>query len=211
MASRKMPAAPSFGRERATKEQLRKIYIFCEGQITEPNYLECLYREVGRGAFTMDLSRGCGSPVTIVTKCKDKKYALHRTKNFMPGDQVWAVFDVDEHPNIEEAVSHAYAAGVCVAVSNPCIEIWGIFHHKPYNSPLTHRQAQTKLAKIKPPYHHERHPVFDWPLYKDNIELAISNAISANKAREVEGSKFPRNVPSTTFYCLIQAMQRGLK
>jgi hypothetical protein len=43
-------------------------------------------------------------------------------------DSVWAVFDVDEHPNLAEACALASREGIEVGMSNPCFELWALLH-----------------------------------------------------------------------------------
>ena len=45
--------------------------------------------------------------------------------SFEENDQVWAVFDRDEHPRFDEAIALCDGHGVLVGRSNPCFELWG--------------------------------------------------------------------------------------
>ncbi|KAB8183256.1 hypothetical protein FH608_049290 [Nonomuraea phyllanthi] len=46
-------------------------------------------------------------------------------------EQVWAFFDRDDHDLVEESYARAKAAGVKVAYSNPCFELWLLLHFVP--------------------------------------------------------------------------------
>ena len=45
-------------------------------------------------------------------------------------DQVWCVFDIDEHPFVPEAKQQARDNGIEVAISNPCFELWALLHFR---------------------------------------------------------------------------------
>ena len=43
-------------------------------------------------------------------------------------DSVWCVFDVDEHPKINDAVQQANDNQIHLAISNPAFELWLLLH-----------------------------------------------------------------------------------
>ena len=43
-------------------------------------------------------------------------------------EEVWCVFDVDDHPNVENSKQMARDNDLKLAVSNPCIELWLWLH-----------------------------------------------------------------------------------
>ena len=73
-----------------------------------------------------------------------------RKNSFEKNDEVWAVFDRDEHPKFDEAVSLCESNGLGVARSNPCFELWLILHERDYDRP-DHRDAvQRELKNLRP-------------------------------------------------------------
>lgn len=44
-------------------------------------------------------------------------------------DACWCVVDVDSHATLDRAIALAYSAGVKIAISNPCFEIWLLWHY----------------------------------------------------------------------------------
>ncbi len=44
-------------------------------------------------------------------------------------DACWCVVDVDAHATLDRAIALASSAGVKIAVSNPCFEIWLLWHY----------------------------------------------------------------------------------
>lgn len=62
-------------------------------------------------------------------------------------DEVWCVFDVDEHHALDETRTKARDNGVRLAVSNPCIELWFLLHFHDQTAELDRAAAQSRSAK----------------------------------------------------------------
>jgi hypothetical protein len=45
------------------------------------------------------------------------------------------VFDRDQHPNVDALIRQAEDAGVSVAFSHPCFELWLLVHFRQYGAP----------------------------------------------------------------------------
>lgn len=58
------------------------------------------------------------------------------------------MFDIDEHPNVAQAIDKAHANGIRLAVSNPCLELWFILHFEDQTAYLDRHTAQSKSADI---------------------------------------------------------------
>ncbi len=111
------------------------ILIVCEGGETEPNYFKALRNEWRIVPSLMEIvGEGCGNtPLNIVDHALTcKKERARRAKNKssleLPYDQVWCVFDHDEHPKLSEALQKAEDNGIKVALSVPCFEFWYLIH-----------------------------------------------------------------------------------
>jgi hypothetical protein len=57
-------------------------------------------------------------------------------------DEIWCMFDIDEHPNVDNAFALANGQGITLAVSNPCVELWFLLHFKPQTAWLDRHDAQ---------------------------------------------------------------------
>ena len=86
-----------------------ELLVFVEGQRTEETYLvgwRRLYRD--RVLVTIDDFRG--APLSLVQHAieaqRREAYEARRGRG-RPHDQIWCVFDVDQHPNIPEALALA--------------------------------------------------------------------------------------------------------
>ena len=106
-----------------TRAPRRQILVFTGGLRTEPAYLTGLIRHSGQ----------LGVAVTVKSKGLDPRQLVHHAAAFVRRsqelfDEVWCVVDVDEF-DIDAAVTEARRAGVTIAVSNPCFELWLLLHH----------------------------------------------------------------------------------
>lgn len=184
------------------------IYIFSEGEITEPEYITNYFREKGdrRKVALLPIQRGAGSPLTIVEACAAKLKELKqasKTDSFEKFSAIWAVFDIDAHPKIEDAIRLAHETGVRCAISNPCIEVWGLMHFGVYERPGSRHEVQDALAKAMPGYHHDKSPIFRWDVCKNKAIDAVLNSESALHRREKEGQPHPKGNPTTNFQHLL--------
>lgn len=63
-------------------------------------------------------------------------------------DQIWCVFDRDEHPNFTEAIGLALRHGINLAISNPCLELWFLLHFEDQTAHLERRAAQGRAESL---------------------------------------------------------------
>lgn len=201
-------------RKPAKRQPNKRVHVLCEGGVTEPRYLESFIRSLSGRTVVPGIIRGhVGVPKTIVEMCIELKGQISREarKSGYKGlDEVWAVFDVDEH-DLTEALPLAKANSIRCAISNPCIEIWGLFHEKEEARPFHRHDAQKALSLVMPGYHHEKNPVFSWEWCQERIKTAAHNSARARMNREKEGSVFPKDVPSTNFERLLIAFDPSLE
>lgn len=201
-------------RRKPIKDPLPVVYIFCEGKITEPHYINSFVQEFCRGEQKVipEIIKGAGVPYTLVEKCIDKKRELKtcgRKDTIQRRSSVWAVFDVDEHPKLIDAVNLAKKHQINFSISNPCIEIWGMMHLSIYQRPLSRHEAQSVLAAAMPPYHHDKSPIIPWEICRDKIHDAMSNSQEALNRIGMDKSGLYGANPSTTFYELLKFILDG--
>lgn len=191
-------------------EPLHGIYIYCEGSITEPEYIRAYYNDfcTKKKVVLFPVKVGEGVPKTLVEKCVKKFNELKKSakRDSYEKNTIWAVFDIDEHNDIEEAIRIAKKIGIEVAISNPCFEVYGLMHKMVYDKPLTRFEAQSLLADVMPGYHHKRAPIFAWSWCRNKVEQAMQHSARALERREDEGSNFPSGNPSSDFHRLLQAL-----
>ena len=82
----------------------------------------------------------------MVQRARDLKRSRTRQE---PGfDEIWCVFDVDAHPNVNSAVAEARDAGIEVAVSNPCFELWLVLHLEDQTAHVDRRTIQRRAREL---------------------------------------------------------------
>ncbi|ERJ19044.1 RloB-like protein [Salinisphaera shabanensis E1L3A] len=211
MAARKLPKTKTLRRKRESKEPKQKIIIVCEGKTTEPDYFDQLYRYVRNPLVKVEVCEAAGEPATIVAKAKSlKAEQLRKAKrsgnSFEGFFSVWAVFDRDEHPKYHEALDLARASDIELAISNPCFEIWLLFHICDYQAPIHRHDLQKKLEEACPGYSAKKKRI-QYCAISDAYESAEKRATSSIVNRELEGD--PLGNPSTTVHHLTNAIISG--
>ena len=209
MSPRNTPQSRSTSRQPARKQPRFKIFVYCEGKNTERAYLESFKRQHGNGLVDIIIVAPAGVAYTVVEKAVErKKYqdniARKDKDGFAKRFQVWAVFDIDEHPNIPEAIELANQYKVKTAISNPCIEIWPLWHFISHSAYIHRKDLQALLADYMPSYKAEGSKLIDYHQIKDNYLQAKARAIEQSKAQQATKTNqhYDEN-PSTTIYVLL--------
>ena len=126
--------------------------------------------------------------VAAVRKLKRKKNPLR--------DQVWTVFDRDDHPRFDDAVDLCRKHGIEIARSDPCFELWLILHLQDFDSSCTCRDVQRQFEVLHPAYDQNRGKRPDCDTLAHNVEEAEQRAEAQLERRNQEGNPFGN--PSTT-------------
>ena len=84
------------------------------------------------------------SPDALVRRAKQHA-PLTRGKH-QEFDEVWCVFDTDNHVHLSKAIADAGQSGIKVAVSNPCFELWLVLHVQDQTA-YVDRHAIQRLSK----------------------------------------------------------------
>jgi hypothetical protein len=122
-----------FRRRKAKRIPKFRILVVCEGLVTEPDYIRKFQHHVRNPRVHVEVPKTSGAPITVVQKAQELREeaarlaAQERDEN-LKFDSVWAVFDVDSHTTLEEALQQAEGQEIEVALSNPCFELWALLH-----------------------------------------------------------------------------------
>ncbi|GAB4136801.1 MAG: RloB family protein [Planctomycetaceae bacterium] len=170
-----------------------------EGEVTEPEYLDGLKSEVKNPLVDIEVHGGIGVPRTIVEYARDrmkdaKKQAKRENDDNLKYEEVWCVFDVDDHPNLADAKEMARDNGLKLAVSNPCIEVWLWLHFA--ESPGM--QDRNKLQKMMRKHIANYNKHVNYADYKNGYDDAVTRA-----KRLTEGVN-----PSTTVWRLTESIRK---
>ena len=207
-------SVPGLGRRRPLREPKRRFILYCEGRKTEPAYFQAIQRTCSSALISVEPRGGIGVPMTIakaaVAYAKSEGLALRsrrRKDSFEKQDQVWAVFDRDDHPEFEQAVLMCERAGVRVARSNPCFELWLILHDRDYNRPNRRQQVQADLKDLRPEYDPKRAKIPDCDELVRRVQNAEQRAATQLQARKLDGNRYGN--PSTTVGTLTRAIREA--
>ncbi len=126
-----------------------QILVFAEGAQTEDGYFKHWWRLNRRNVIvTIDEFTGA-TPLSLVERAvaaSKREMVDARRGRGRAHDEIWCVFDVDEHPKLAEAIRLAERNDIKVAVSHPCFELWLILHYMDQTAYIERDDAQ-RLAK----------------------------------------------------------------
>lgn len=112
-------------------------------------------------------------------------------------EEVWCVFDIDEHPKIADAKRQALGHRIGLVVSNPCFDLWILLHYQDLRQDTHRHKVQSACRKYIPGY--EKHPPCE-ALFERYVE-AERRAVDLNEwhaSRGTDGSN-----PSTNAHELV--------
>jgi hypothetical protein len=173
------------------RQPARTMSIFCEGEKTEPFYIESYINEKSlhlRATVVQVVPTNKNTPVQLVECAIEQKAA----RSSLPGDSFWVVYDresVAKYPERlhAEAWAKAKGGGIDVAISNVCFEYWLLLHFCFSTTPYSNFQdliSKSELEKhvakhTAQPYSKADRRLFEalYPL----IPLARQNAVRLNQ------------------------------
>lgn len=198
----------SLKRRVATRRPRKTLVVFCEGEKTEPEYLNALkiqpfVRDVAAVDLRVDSARGGSVPRTLVaTAVEARKRALKEEGEI---DEFWCVFDVEwprNHPGLREAIQRARQNKINLAISNPCFELWLILHFKDHAGWLDNDQARRLRRELDG----STDKGLDPAKYMTQTADAVSRAAKLAEHHSRNDTIFPHDNPSSGMHRLIAAV-----
>ena len=191
------------GRRAPRLQPRQRLLVLCEGKVTEPLYFQAFKHEHRNQLVQVEVMPDCGVPKTLVEHAVErKKQALREAKkygdSFLKYDEVWCVFDVDVHPNLEEAKNQARDNGLRVAISNPCFELWLLLHFQDQRAHQERAHIQAACRGHLPEFNKEVPYDRVQPLYAE----AVRRASELDRWQTEQGR--PGGNPSTDVYKLTE-------
>ena len=211
MAKKRTPAP--LKRRKHVAEPERRFYVYCEGVKTEPEYLRAVRHRFKRASIEVVGVGGVALTVAdrAIQQAKELRSNRGRrrqdTSSYEEQDQVWAVFDRDDHPQFDDAVAICRSNRVEVAQSDPCFEVWLVLHLEDYDKPASSSDIQARLHKLLPEYHHEQSSSPNFETLLVQVRAAERRAARQLRAREAENRPFGN--PSTTVGCLTRTIREA--
>ena len=207
-------STPKLKRKNPRLEPKRRFILFCEGENTETEYFKAIRRICSSTLIAVETHGGVGVPYTIAEKAIEKAKSLGLTPksrrkkdSYEERDEVWAVFDRDEHHRFNEAVMKCEQQKVGVARSNPCFELWLILHEQDYDRAEDRHAMQKALAKLRQEYDPDGSKTPDCDDLVKRVEKAERHAERGLRNRETGGD--PYGNPSTTVGRLTHAIREA--
>lgn len=164
-------------RRGAGREPRTRLLVLCEGQVTEPKYLKAFKHDHRSQLVEVEVVPECGVPKTLVEaavarKKEAEREARRRSDPYLKFDEVWCVFDVDQHPNLPEAKQQAQANRLHVAISNPCFELWILLHFEDQRAHKERGEIQAACREHLPKFVKEVPYEKVSSLYQDAVRRA---------------------------------------
>ena len=213
----------SFKRKRNRQPPKKLFLIACEGEKKEPNYIEDLVRsgkdsrKIAAGSKVLIVNHQHTDPCGVLTD-------LRSDPNYEYAEQRWIVIDRDAVENIksengghtqenfDRALLDSSEAGVDVAFSNPCFELWLVLHFEYRDSASSRVDVQKKALellkknKLMKPKASLDDLKAEEGLFSALGEKRLVKAVkNAEKLCEINGEKCQN--PCTTFHKLINAIK----
>jgi hypothetical protein len=185
-----------------------ELLVFAEGQVTEEQYLKHYHRR-NRRRVNVEIHEFHGTPMALVKRAIDAKKKNERAQKRGGGrshDEVWCVFDVDEHHDLKQAATLAREHGIHVAISNPCIELWFLLHFEPQTAFIDRHDVQEKARE-----HTKCRKALSESALGDleaNYADAKSRAQDLDDKHRGDGTEFPENNPSSGVWKLVDSIER---
>ncbi len=174
-----------------SREQLPTVLIVTEG-LTEKKYLSHLSRR-NAGYLVRVVESPRKDPVSIVKFCI--KEMSNRGLSPKDGDMVYCVIDVDFNKEIQlkKSIALAKKNGISIVLSNPCFEVFFIFHFRDalptFASP---DEAVEYLKGFIPDYTKNKDY---WHLLEKDLDVALERvARELDEIPLVLGSKSTTNI-----------------
>lgn len=208
-SKRKAPGGRPLRRKVATRRIRKTLLVFCEGERTEPEYLNALklepaVREVAAVEIRVAQANSGAVPLTLVRRAVEARSRAVSENDEI--DEFWRVFDVEwpvNHPNLAEAIVLAGNNEINLAVSNPCFEAWLILHFKELGSWLDNDQA----VKLRRRLDKSEDKGIDPTKYMPHVNTASARAAKLEERHRRDETSFPDDNPSSGMHRLITSVQ----
>lgn len=194
--------AKDLRRRTAIRPERKTVVVFCEGEASEPDYVNGLKRLPsirGNTAIDIEIATERGVPLTLV------RLAIDRAADDEV-DECWCVFDVEwpkNHPNLKAAIALAKDHGIYLAVSNPCFELWLLLHFVDRTAFMDTNDAENKSRKLDG--RSGKH--MDADVYLPLRRVAADRAEKLAHRHEKNDTLFPNDNPSSSMFEFLAAVE----
>lgn len=200
-------------RKQKNREELERVIIACEGEVTEVTYFKDFFDELIQTHHIAKTSLVIAkhkhtNPTGVL---KDLIKELECDSDF---EHKWIVIDRDEEmvggggntkEDFNSALAIAKSKKINVAYSNPSFEIWYLLHFEFRNTAIDRYEVVENLAKL---IGYEKNQLGMFNMLKNSQMNAISNAKKLLSTYEFggEGHVPSEDNPSTAVHRLIEVL-----
>lgn len=85
--------------------------------------------------------------MSLVKKAREEAKANRRARH-QEFDEIWCVFDQDEHADVTRAIREARDSGIRTALSSPCFDLWLLLHVEDRWAYIERDVAQARCREI---------------------------------------------------------------
>ncbi len=196
-------------RKKGFKPVKDPILIVCEDSKSSVYYLKEKVKSCGLSPDNVIVDGDSdSSPPSVVSyalqKRKEQKKQAKK-EGIYEYEAVYCVMDVDDHPNLRDAIYRALDNGLIPIISNECFELWYLLHFVKYSTAHINRnELKRKLSSyLGINYDKSDDSIFD--RIKDNEHQAIDLARRLDiSAQDESDERNPKRNPSTEVYILIE-------
>lgn len=179
-----------------SKLQKPKVYIYCEGEVTEVRYLTELERSQNNVKFEF-VQKGA-VPTTLYESAKTQFKRIEKAK--VP-DRVWLIFDRDDHPKVDQVISECLDTDIVLGYSNPCFEVWLSWHIQDYGGTHNRRELKKLLSRVCDDYCEKRKSLLRAGELIKFTNDACERAFKSDLKLKKSGAEFGR--PTSKMYEII--------
>lgn len=203
-------------RPRSTRNSYDRILIVSEGSKTEPQY----FKEI-RSAYRLNTANiqiyhsNKTDPLSVVNYAENlfKEGNPHKQIKSGAFEQVYAIFDRDEHTTYFEAINKAQLLNnamkndlgqnivFCAIPSIPSFELWLLLHFKDILAPLHRTHAFEQVKLYIPNYTKGADKIFEFT--KQYLDTACKRAEELSKSLTVHVNE----KPYTAIHKLVKILQ----
>lgn len=162
----------------------KRILILCEDEKSSLFYFQGFKKDpiLKRSLSSVSIEVSHPNDYTPVGLLKEAKEKIKKAKKESnPYDEVWLVFDKDQHPNIPKAFSDARDSVVKIAFSSKCFEYWVLLHFEYTTRPFG--KCNDIISYIKKNHFKDYEKNLDiFQHLKEKMKFAIENAEKLNKS-----------------------------
>lgn len=216
----KRKKAQQFRQQKALMERSETWLFVCEGEKTEPNYLNSLIEFANRISAQLPIKadiKGVGRNTENLVRCVDDFYEyaekFNSLKKGVPYAKTFVLFDKDSFKanQFNNAINMAKMKGYIPIWSNECFELWFLLHFCYYTSDNGREAYFRKLTDLLGDKYNKADNIFGIIHSSERIKRAFEYAKKLDSLFDKKTCPPHKRVPCTQMYILIEAIQERLR